>query len=96
MKTFDITADDLDGSYLVSLDSQALFAMSGESAVQKKTTFYTAFKDIMTPEQKKRFAQSVSRDMGLNPAYYLPEKEPIPTPPLNPKDNVIPQDIIDR
>lgn len=95
VKTFDVTPDDLDGSYLVSLDSQALFAMSGESAVQKKTTVYNAFKDIMLPEQRKRMAQSVFRDMGLNPAYYLPEAEPLPTPAPNPEDNQIPQDILD-
>jgi len=69
--------------------------MSGESAVQKKTTVYNAFKDIMLPEQRKRMAQSVFRDMGLNPAYYLPEAEPLPTPAPNPEDNQIPQDILD-
>lgn len=87
--TFDINPKDLDGSYHVTLDAQALFAMSGESAISKKLEMLSRFEKYMTPEQTKRFMQSIFRDAGLNPTYYLPDAEPIPEAPLNPKENQI-------
>ena len=91
-----MTAKQLDGSYNVTLDAQGLFAMSGESAVAKKSNFLQMFKADMLPEQKKRFMQSIARDMGLNPAYYLPDAEPLPPPPTNPGDNVLPPFFMDE
>lgn len=83
-KTFDITAKDLEGSYNVSLDAQGFFAMNKESWLQKKMDAYNTFKDVLTPEQKKRHMQSIYRDMGMNPAIYLPEAEALAPPPLTP------------
>lgn len=87
--TFDVTAKDLSGSYNVTLDSQGLFAMSGESAVAKKSDVLNKFSKWMTDSQIKKLMKSVFRDMGLNPAYFLPDDEPMPVAPPNPENNQI-------
>lgn len=83
-QTFDINAKDLEGSYHVTMDSQAFFAMNKETGLQKKLDAFARFQEYLTPLQKKRHMQSIYRDMGMNPSVYLPEEEEIVTPAEGP------------
>jgi len=40
--------------------------------------------------------QSIARDMGLNPSYYLPDAEPLPEPPADSKANQLPPFFMDE
>lgn len=83
-QTFDVNAKDLEGSYHVTMDSQAFFAMNKETGIQKKLDAFARFQKYLTPDQIKRHMQSIYRDMGMNPAIMLPEAEPIKEQPEEP------------
>jgi len=88
VQTFDINAKDLEGSYHVSLHSQAFFGMNKETGLQKKMDAYNMFKDSLTDVQKKRHMEVIYRDLGMNPAIMLPEDEPIKPQPEGPAPEV--------
>ena len=89
IQTFDVNAKDLEGSYHVTMHSQAYFAMNKDMSLQKKMEAYNMFKDSLTDEQKKRHMKSIYRDMGMNPVEMLPDEEaikPAPTGQASPLD----------
>ena len=63
IQEFDVNAKDLEGSYHVTMDSQAFFAMNKETGLQKKMDAFARFEKYLTPAQVNRHMQSIYRDM---------------------------------
>lgn len=56
--------------------------MNREAGVQKKLDMFRYFEKHLIPVQIKRHMQSIYRDTGMSPSYYLPDEEPMPEPPV--------------